>query len=474
MKERPNRSSRPIRAPLGTGAVLVGTWRVGEELAVTRSGRVFRAVHTRTGLPAAVKILTAIDERKLKRFEREAVITASLASPNSVRVLDYGRVADGTPFMVMELLEGKTLRAVMDERDAAGYGPIPAGAAIAIADSVLRALMEAHREQLVHRSVKPANIFLQHVASNDVCVRLVDFGIAKDLEAPMTAIGETLGTPSHMSPEQIHGKEIDGRSDLYSLGVVLYECLTGTLPFSGTTGIAMAVAHSTQRLEPVEVRSGGRVDGALAAVINTALAKDPADRWPDAQAMRDALLAVAGTENAGAVLGGPADIMIFAASAPPPLPPVAPPAPTPVDEPATVQMDIVAIEAETEVRPRPRRQTPGTLPIVPGRKPSGAQPLPRRKASGAVPGPRRQPSGGQPPSAKRPRRPTRRPSQRVPAQPGRAPSRTTVRQQVDSGPGPDGATIRGPQPGRGEPGRADPGRPKPRRPRRLTKKPRDS
>ena len=373
------------RRGLLNGTVLAGTWRIERELEVTRTSVVYRAVHVRTQIPAAVKLLApaspAIDETRLRRFEREAMITAGMTSANVLRVLDYGRTADDKPYMVLELLAGTTLDKVLATRRAQGDASIPAGAAIAIADSVLRALMEAHGQSLVHRSVKPANIFLQRISGNDVVVKLVDFGIAKDLEAPMTSMGETLGTPSHMSPEQTRGKQIDGRSDLYSLGVVLYQCLTGTLPFNAATSIAMAVAHSTQVLEPIEVRSKGRVAGALAAVINKALAKDPDERWQDAQAMRDALLAVAGSETAGAVLGGPADIL---SSAPPALPDIDSTGPLRPIRSGELRRKTPAAPTLQAPVPRstplnaPRPAAPAMRPATPNARPAAPRPpLPR-------------------------------------------------------------------------------------------------
>jgi len=284
------------RSELEPGSVVAATWQVMDVLSATRTSVVYRVRHVRTKVERAMKLLAPrgieINDLTLARFEREAMVTASLTSANVLRVADFGEVSDRVPFMVMELLEGLTLRDALDARRAAGTPGLPPACTLAIADSVLRGLAEAHSKGLVHRSVKPANLFLHCISESDVVVKLMDFGVAKDLGTPLTSVGDVVGTPTHMSPEQARGRDLDGRSDLYSLGVVLYECLTGKLPFEAPTAVAVAVQHASREPVPIADAATQDVPASLAAVVHKALAKGLTARWDDAIAMRDALGAV--------------------------------------------------------------------------------------------------------------------------------------------------------------------------------------
>lgn len=163
--------------------------------------------------------------------------------------------------------------------------------------AVLRSLGEAHAHGLVHRDMKPANIFLHQMAGGDSIVKVLDFGIVKDTDSGMTQAGQALGTPTHMSPEQAMGKKVDGRADLYALGVVLYECLTGTLPFFGDNPLAIVMQHVTEPVPPIALRAPGLVRPALAAVVERSLAKEPDDRWQNAVDMRLALQQATGVPS---------------------------------------------------------------------------------------------------------------------------------------------------------------------------------
>ena len=232
----------------------------------------------------AVKTLDphlAEDEALRVRFRREAVAAAAVAHPNIVATYDTGE-DDGVAYIVMELVEGATLRQAIDL-----HGALPPARAADIAAQVADALAAAHARGLVHRDVKPSNVLVQL----DGRVKVTDFGIAKAADQTgdeLTRAGSVLGTARYLAPEQLEGQPVDERADVYSLGLVLYEMLTGRAPFGADTEIATAVARLTTappRLSDVrpDVAPG------LAHVVDRALERNPADRWPNAAQMRDAL-----------------------------------------------------------------------------------------------------------------------------------------------------------------------------------------
>lgn len=229
-----------------------------------------------------------------ERMLREARTAASFHHPNAVAVFDTGQEGR-TPYIVMELIEGGTLADELAE-----HGALEARRAIAIAEQVLSALAAAHRRGLVHRDVKPANIMLPRETETDgyggergvtpVGVKLTDFGIAKGVEdvAGLTVDGQVLGTPKYLSPEQVAGKPATARSDVYAMGVVLYEMLAGEAPFTSDNPFAVAIAHQEDAPPPLGKRVRG-LDRGLVAVVHRALEKDPERRFADADAMRSAL-----------------------------------------------------------------------------------------------------------------------------------------------------------------------------------------
>ena len=232
----------------------------------------------------AVKLLRpdlARDPSVRERFLREARHAARFNHGNAVAVYDTG-VQDGQPFIVMELVDGGTLADYLRER-----GQLDVTEATDIADAVLAALAAAHAVGLVHRDIKPGNVLLPREGG----VRLADFGIAKGVQeatAGLTATGQVIGTAAYLSPEQVEGHPATPASDVYGMGIVLYEMLTGSPPFSGGTPLAIALAHTTR---PVPSLRAARPDvpPELAGVVERALAKDPAARYPDAEALRRAL-----------------------------------------------------------------------------------------------------------------------------------------------------------------------------------------
>ncbi len=232
----------------------------------------------------AVKTLDpqlAADDALRVRFRREAIAAAAVAHPNIVATYDTGE-DDGVAYIVMELVEGATLRQAIDL-----HGALPPARAADIGAQVADALAAAHSRGLIHRDVKPSNVLVQL----DGRVKVTDFGIAKAADQSadeLTRTGNVLGTARYLAPEQVEGHPVDERSDVYSLGLVLYEMLAGRSPFGADTELATAVARLTSA--PPRI-SDARPDIApgLAHVVDRALAREPDDRWPTAAAMRDAL-----------------------------------------------------------------------------------------------------------------------------------------------------------------------------------------
>jgi len=221
------------------------------------------------------------DESLRTRFRREAVSAAAVAHPNIVATYDTGE-DDGIAYIVMELVEGATLRQAIDL-----HGPLPPARAADIGAQVADALAAAHARGLVHRDVKPSNVLVQL----DGRVKVTDFGIAKVTDAPvedLTRAGNVMGTARYLAPEQLEGGPVDERSDVYSLGLVMYELLTGRGPFGADSELATAVARLTTTAPPIaQLRDG--VPPGLIHVVERAMERQPDRRWPNAAAMRDAL-----------------------------------------------------------------------------------------------------------------------------------------------------------------------------------------
>ncbi len=233
----------------------------------------------------------ALDPLLRARFEREAAAASEVRSPHVVQVFDYGVTANAIPYISMELLEGEDLETrLRTER------VIPLGHVAAIVQQAARALGRAHERGIIHRDIKPANIFLCETGEEDAFVKVLDFGIAKfqwGLDGT-TKTGVVFGTPYFMSPEHTMGsKALDGRSDLWSLGVVAYVALTGVLPFDGDTVIAVCMRICSGTFVPPSAVQGG-ISTAVDSWFNSVLARDPAKRFATAREMADALVGIAG------------------------------------------------------------------------------------------------------------------------------------------------------------------------------------
>lgn len=273
------------------GLTLEGKYHIRELLGEGGMGRVYRGEHVLIGRQVAVKFLhaeLASNEEVVRRFYREAQSAAAIRHKNVIDVLDVGVSPEGEPFLVMEYLEGESLSAMI-----ARVGVLDVATACGILEPALNALQAAHDHGIVHRDLKPDNIFIAHQAGEPPTIKLIDFGISKINEAvgqtKLTKDGSLLGTPEYMSPEQARGAaDLDHRSDLYSMGVILYEMLTGGRPFVGESYGELLVSVLTEEPRPPHDVNPDFPDEA-AAVIGPALARDPADRFQTAAEMLEAL-----------------------------------------------------------------------------------------------------------------------------------------------------------------------------------------
>jgi serine/threonine protein kinase len=283
--------------------LLGGRYRLGAVLGQGGMGVVYSATQESLARPIAIKLLQpalAQHADAVARFRAEAERAGRLAHPHIVQILDFGHEPDGSAWIAMELLQGEPLSA----RIAAG--PMSEAEVVRVALETLSALEAAHAASLVHRDLKPDNIFLTKVPGIGASVKVLDFGIAKLLDdangARLTATGALVGTPLYMSPEQARGTTIDARSDLYSLGALLYEALTLHPPFTGATYPALILSVMTDTPRPIaELRP--EITPALAAVITRAMDRDPSARFASATEMATALRAIAPSDSVPTLRG---------------------------------------------------------------------------------------------------------------------------------------------------------------------------
>jgi eukaryotic-like serine/threonine-protein kinase len=274
------------------GMILAGRYRIERPLGRGGFAVVYAARHVATGQGVAIKVLSGgseDDATALRRFFREARATASLRHPSTVRVFDFGQEESGLTFLAMELLTGRTLRGENAERRQRKQS-FTEQEAITVGLAVTQCLAEAHAAGLVHRDLKPSNIFLHRVPGNEPVIKVLDFGVAKAAGPALTRANIAIGTASYMSPEQARDLDVDGRSDLYSLGLILYWMIAGETPFRKSTPLEMMLAHVNER--PPDLREHARVpvSDRFAKLVERALAKAPRNRFKNAQEMRAALL----------------------------------------------------------------------------------------------------------------------------------------------------------------------------------------
>lgn len=280
-----------LQIQFAVGTIVDGKYRIDAELGAGGMGAVYRATHLHLERAVALKGIRSdllAEPSMAERFRREAVAVARLRHPHIVTVHDYGVTPDLGAYLVMELLEGHSLRDEMDK-----YGPFDVSTALVIAAEVCSAAGAAHRAGVIHRDLKPENIFLE-IREGAVAVKVVDFGLAKleaavkSLAVALTHEGVVLGTPVYMSPEQCRGEEADARSDIYAIGCVLYEMLTGERPFRAGNVWGLIYQHINDAPKPPSKLAPGLAPEIDEAILK-ALAKDPAERHQTAEEFADAL-----------------------------------------------------------------------------------------------------------------------------------------------------------------------------------------
>ena len=334
-----------------------GRYHIVGELGRGSMGIVYQGFDPVIGRTVAIKTMLPeglspqeIEEYKT-RFQREAMAAGILAHPNIITVYDFGE-DQGVFYLALEFLEGKSLEKIIQEQTV-----LPIESILPIYDQVCSALDHAHRNMIVHRDIKPANIM---ILQNGL-VKVTDFGIAKMMDMGMTQAGQILGTPNYMSPEQVKGRQIDGRSDIFSLGVILYELVTGEKPFGGQN--ITTVIYKIINENPIPPRElDASIHGGLSYIISKALAKNTDERY---QTCRELAEDLRNYKN----LGSPGTVPEAAVSEPsevPKAPPVAAPkaAPVPPPVPAPVELDNVEISQIIPAAPPP------PVPLPPARRPA--------------------------------------------------------------------------------------------------------
>lgn len=276
------------------GRSLDGKYRLDKRLNSGGMGTVYKATHLMLGKTMAVKLIKAnlpASPEVVRRFQREAKAASALNHPNIAPAYDLGQTQDGTLYIAMEYIDGASLKDVIQA------GPIAPERTIHLLRQVASALSLAHRHEIIHRDLKPQNIMVTKDADGHEVAKLLDFGIAKTLDdsaTQLTATGFSLGTPQYMSPEQAYGRPVDGRSDIYSLGIILYEMLAGEVPFSDPSTPAVLVKQMTEMPIPPSLKRPDRsIPPELAAIALKCLEKDPANRFQTADEFGAALDAAA-------------------------------------------------------------------------------------------------------------------------------------------------------------------------------------
>jgi len=279
------------------GRTVAAKYRVEQMIGEGGMGKVYKATQLALDKPVVLKVLRAAllsDERTVARFQREAKAASRLNHPNSINVLDFGQSEDGALYIAMEYVQGRDLHHIL-----AREWPLPESRIIRIMGQVLSALADAHSASVIHRDLKPENIMVEQRRGEPDFVKVLDFGIAKiidgtDDEGPaLTRAGFVCGTPEYMSPEQARGARLDLRSDLYAVGVILYQLCSGLLPFDSDSAVGFATKHlNEQPPTPSRRRPEAKVSPAMERLIMRALSKSPEDRPQTADQFRAELIAI--------------------------------------------------------------------------------------------------------------------------------------------------------------------------------------
>ncbi len=287
--------------PSLVGHVLDGKYTLLSKLGEGGMGSVYLAEQATMGREVAIKVLRrefSQNRLAIKRFLREARAASKLAHHNTITVYDFGQSNQGLLYLVMERLSGRSLADVLDDE-----GPLSIERAVNIFAQICDSLAEAHHQGITHRDLKPENIFIEEKVGATEFVKVLDFGIAKmqgdEATSQATATGMICGTPSYMSPEQAMGKDIDGRSDIYAIGVLLYEMLTNEKPFDGATPMEVMLKHINEPPPLLFERTGVVVTPAMQEAIHRLLGKKPDDRPDDCQAAKRLVQAAAKASQEG-------------------------------------------------------------------------------------------------------------------------------------------------------------------------------
>jgi serine/threonine-protein kinase len=350
--ERPKKQSKPPPAKLApapvkagpkdpyVGTTLNGRFVIEAKLGEGGFGAVYKGTQTVTNRKVAIKLLhpeMTRDKNVLARFRREGQVLCSLRDAHSITTYDFDQTPDGTLFIAMELLEGRSLHDIFQDE-----APIAWKRMLKVMAEMCSSLEEAHALGIVHRDLKPENIYLENRPGNPEFVKILDFGIAKvmrgdgiagDMSPQLTATGQTLGTLEYMSPEQLMGKPLDGRSDIYGLGVVAFEMMTGRLPFPDAVGPAALIAAQLKKVPPSasSAYAAGNIPGEVDALIFKMLEKDKNNRFRDVTELRreidgilsslsGAIARQAAPQMSGPTAGGSAPVAVQTAPIPTPAP----------------------------------------------------------------------------------------------------------------------------------------------------------
>lgn len=275
-------------------AARVGNYLIEGELGSGGMGKVYRARHALIRRPTAVKVMEADPVRRpeaVARFEREVQLSATLSHPNTITIFDFGRTEDATFYYAMELLEGVDMQRLVER-----HGPVPPARAVYVLRQVCGSLAEAHARSIVHRDMKPSNVFLTERGGLYDFVKVLDFGLAKQLYEPqsvqLTQVGSVFGTPLYMAPEAAAEDVVDHRADIYSVGCVAYWMLTGRPPFQGSTPFDVIARHLREEPEPPSRLAEVPMPAELESIVLRCLSKRPDDRFRDMTEMGLAVEAI--------------------------------------------------------------------------------------------------------------------------------------------------------------------------------------
>jgi serine/threonine-protein kinase len=286
--QRPPTPAIPVApSPNPPSTLLDGRYRLGRVIGHGAFGRVHEAENIALRRVVAIKILTSTSADAARRMRQEARVLAALHHPNICDVYDVGALEDGRPFIVLERLRGETLDVRLKRE-----GRLSPERVVPLFAQILSALQAAHGAGIIHRDLKPANVFLVGQIGSAPTVKLLDFGLAKDLldEAAPTALGMRCGSPTHMSPEQLRGDPVDARSDLFAVGIMLFEVLTGGHPFYASTILEIAT-RILRSPAPSVRRARSSLPAWIDEIVRRALEKDPEMRFGSAAEMERAFLA---------------------------------------------------------------------------------------------------------------------------------------------------------------------------------------